>query len=47
MQRALEGLDGVKKVEVSFKEKLAVVVYDSKRVQPSEMVRAVQGAAYE
>jgi len=41
VRRALEGLDGVKKAEVSFREKEAVVYFEKGKVTVDEMVRAV------
>jgi len=41
VRRALEGLDGVKKAEVSFSEKEAVVYFEEGKVTMDEMVRAV------
>ena len=41
MRRALEGLNGVKKAEVSFSEKEAIVYFEEGKVTVNEMVGAV------
>jgi len=41
VRRALEGLKGVKKAEVSFSEKRATVTYDPGKVSVDDMVQAV------
>lgn len=41
MRRALEGLDGVKKAEVSFRKEEAVVYFEEGKANVDEMVRAV------
>lgn len=41
VKRALEGLEGVRKAEVSFSEKRAVVYYEPGKGKVDEMVRAV------
>ena len=46
MRRALEGLDGVKKAEVSFRAKEAVVYFEKGKVPVHEMVRAVTRAGF-
>ena len=46
MGRALEGLDGVKKAEVSFSEKEAVVYYEEGKTNVDEMVGAVKRAGF-
>jgi copper chaperone len=46
VRRALEGLEGVNKAEVSFLNKRAVVIYDPMKVKPSAMVMAVEEAGY-
>ena len=47
MRAALEGLKGVKKANVSFNEKRAVVTYDPNQVSPDEMIRAVDRAGFQ
>ena len=46
MRKALEGLEGVKKAEVSFSKKQAVVTYDPEKVSVDDMVRAVKQAGF-
>ncbi len=46
MGRALEGLDGVKKAEVSFSEKEAVVYYEEGKTNVDEMIRAVERVGF-
>lgn len=41
MKRALEGLDGIKKADVSFNDKKAVVTYDPARVAVKNMVNVI------
>ncbi len=41
MRRALEGLNGVKKAEVSFRKKEAIVFFEKGKATVDEMVRAV------
>lgn len=47
MRRALEGLKGVKKAEVSFDEKQAIVTYDPKQVSVEEMIRAINAIGFQ
>ncbi len=46
MRRALEGLNGVKKAEVSFSEKKAIVYFEEGKATVDEMVRAVKGVGF-
>ena len=46
MRRALEGLKGVKKAEVSFSENRAVVTYDPGKVSVEDMIQAVSRAGF-
>jgi len=46
VRRALEGLKGVNKAEVSFSAKEAVVTYDPDRVSVDEMIQAVKRAGF-
>ena len=46
MGRALEGLDGVKKAEVSFSKKEAVVYFEEGKATVDEMVRAVRNVGF-
>ena len=46
VRRALEGLKGVKKAEVSFSEKRATVTYDPGKVGVDDMVQAVGQAGF-
>jgi mercuric ion binding protein len=46
VRRALEGLDGVKKTDVSFSKKEAVVYYEEGKANVDEMVRAVGRAGF-
>ena len=41
MRRALEGLNGVKKAEVSFRKKEAIVYFEEGKATVDEMVQAV------
>ena len=42
VKRALEGLKGVKKAEVSFERAEAIVTYEQGRATLKEMMRAVE-----
>jgi len=44
--RALEGLDGVKKAEVSFRKKEAIVYFEEGKANVDEMVRAVGNVGF-
>ncbi len=46
MRRALEGLEGVKKAEVSFSEKEAIVYFEEGESAVDEMVRAVSKVGF-
>lgn len=46
MRGALEGLNGVKKAEVSFSEKRATVTYDPGKVSVDNMIQAVGQAGF-
>ncbi|MFQ5804092.1 MAG: cation transporter, partial [Candidatus Methylomirabilales bacterium] len=46
VKRALEGLDGVQKAEVSFSKAQAIVTYDPTRVTLDGMVTAVEKAGF-
>ena len=46
MGRALEGLNGVKKAEVSFSEKEAIVYFEEGKATVDEMVRAVRKVGF-
>jgi len=46
VERALAGLSGVKRAEVSFTMKQAVVIYDPGKVQVERMVAAIQNAGF-
>ncbi len=46
VRKALEGLKGVKRAEVSFKEKLARVTYEQGVVTVEQMIEAVKGAGF-
>lgn len=41
MRRALEGLNGVKKAEVSFNTEEAVVYFEERKTNVKEMIQAV------
>lgn len=41
VKKALEGLDGIKEVTVSFKQKRADVLYDAKKVTIQDMISTV------
>jgi copper chaperone CopZ len=47
VRRALEGLKGVKKAEVSFSEKQAVVTYDPQQASVDDMIQAVKRAGFQ
>ena len=47
MRRALEGLPGVRKANVSFFKRSAVVTYAEGEVTVGEMVAALRRAGYE
>ncbi len=46
MRRALEGLDGVRKAEVSFSKAEAVVYYEEGKADIEEMLRAVSRVGF-
>ena len=46
MRRALEGLNGVKKAEVSFSKKEALVYFEEGKASIEEMVRAVRNIGF-
>lgn len=46
MRKALEGLEGVEKAEVSFAERRATVTYDPRKVSVKDMVKAVSQAGF-
>ncbi len=46
MGRALEGLEGVKKAEVSFSKKEAIVYFEEGKATVDEMVRAVSKVGF-
>ncbi len=45
--KALEGLKGVKRAEVSFKDKLARVTYERGAVTLEQMIEAVHRAGFQ
>ncbi len=47
MRAALEGLKGVKKADVSFNEKQAVVTYDPSQISVAKMIHAVDQAGFQ
>ena len=47
VRRALEGLKGVKKAEVSFSEKRATVTYDPEKVSVDDLIQAVKRAGFQ
>jgi mercuric ion binding protein len=47
VKAALEGLKGVKKADVSFDKKQAVVTYDAAQVSVEKMIRAVGQAGFQ
>jgi Cu+-exporting ATPase len=46
VKRALEGLDGVEKAEVSFAKGTAQVRFDPSKVTVEDMIRAVEKAGF-
>lgn len=46
VKRALEGLDGVKKAEVSFEQGEAQVTFDPEKVTIPQMIEAVQKTGF-
>jgi Cu+-exporting ATPase len=46
VKRALEGLEGVEKAEVSFAKGTAQVRYDPSKVTVDDMIRAVERAGF-
>ena len=46
MRRALEGLGGVKKAEVSFSKEEAVVYFDPRKTNVKEMIQVVSKAGF-
>lgn len=46
MRRALEGLNGVKKAEVSFNKEEAVVYFEEGKTNVKEMIQAVGKAGF-
>jgi copper chaperone CopZ len=47
VRRALEGLDGVEKAQVSFSQREAHVKYDPKKVTVEAMIEAVRNAGFQ
>jgi Cu+-exporting ATPase len=47
VKRALEGLDGVEKSEVSFSPAEARVEYDPQKVSVEDMIRKVRDSGFE
>jgi copper chaperone CopZ len=46
VKRALEGLGGVSRADVSFQKKEAVVTFDPAQVRVEQMLEAVRRAGY-
>jgi len=46
VKKALEGLAGVRRAEVSLPTKQAVVTYDANRVTVAQMVAAIKGVGF-
>ncbi len=46
VKRALEGLPGVSRADVSFPKKEAVVTFDPAQVRVEQMIEAVRRAGY-
>ena len=46
VKKALEGLAGVRRAEVSFPTKQAVVTYDGSKVTVAQMVAVVKGVGF-
>jgi mercuric ion binding protein len=46
VKRALEGLPGVSRADVSFQKKEAVVRFEASQVSVEKMIEAVQRAGY-
>jgi copper chaperone CopZ len=46
VKRALEGLGGVSRADVSFQKKEAVVIFDPAQVRVEQMIEAVRRAGY-
>ncbi|MBT0587029.1 mercury resistance system periplasmic binding protein MerP [Alteromonas oceanisediminis] len=46
VEKALERVRGVKQVEVTFKNKLAVVTFDDKVTNPDALAQATKNAGY-
>jgi copper chaperone CopZ len=46
VEKALAGLSGVKRAEVSFTTKQAAVTYDAGKVQVEQMVAAIQDIGF-
>ena len=46
VKRALEGLEGVERADVSFRDKEARVAYDPARVTVEQMIDAVSRAGF-
>jgi copper chaperone CopZ len=46
VRRALEGLNGVKKAEVSFEKEEAVVYFEDGKTNVEEMIQAVAKAGF-
>lgn len=47
VERALRGIDGVAKVEVSLAEHRATIAYDDAKVDAPALIAAVEDAGYE
>ncbi len=45
-QRALEGLEGVKKVEASFENKTVRVIYDPQKVTVERLIATIEDLGY-
>jgi copper chaperone CopZ len=46
VKRALEGLSGVSRADVSFRKKEAVVTFDPAQVRVAQMIEAVRRAGF-
>jgi len=46
VEKALERVKGVKQVEVTFENKLAVVTFDDEITNPDALIKATKNAGY-
>lgn len=47
VKKALQPMDGVKRVDISLEKAEVAVDYDPEQVQPAQLKSAIEGAGYE